>query len=103
MIDEGAATAAAPSSHVPVLLAFVAGWSEPSRLMDAPLEELAEEFSGRALVNRIEAATGNRDVRAYDVTAIPTFIVLDAHGREVWRAEGARPKPELKQALVRSL
>ena len=71
--------------------------------MDAPLAELAEEFDGRVLVNRIEAATGKGDVRAYDVTVVPSFVLLDADGTEVWGAVGARPKPELKEALLASL
>lgn len=65
-------------SDKPVLIDFWAVWCGPCRAVAPIVEELAEEYDGRAVVGKIDV-DGNRQIATnYGIQAIPTlFLVKD--------------------------
>lgn len=87
------------SKVVPVLTAFHAPWSGPSRLLLGILPELARSLAGRVDVEVVDVTTpeGRARARAADVTRVPTCVVSGPDGREAARLVGARPKDEVRR------
>lgn len=60
------------------------------------LDELREEYAGRLAVEFIDVRKNPDAGKPYNIRAIPTQILFDAAGREVWRHEGFISKEDLK-------
>ena len=60
------------------------------------LEELAQEYSGRVRVAKVDTDHNHLQALKYGVQGIPTMILFDG-GAEVDRMVGALPKTALKQ------
>jgi thioredoxin 1 len=65
-------------SDKPVLIDFWAVWCGPCRAVAPIIEEIADEYEGRAVVGKIDV-DNNRDIATkYGIQAIPTlFLVKD--------------------------
>ena len=59
---------------------------------------LATDFDGRALVGTVDVTTQGGLTRAYDVTAVPTFVFFK-NGREVSRQLGVTTYEDLAAKL----
>jgi thioredoxin-like negative regulator of GroEL len=81
------------------LLQFSSAFCAPCR---ATRRVLAEVASGEAGVVHLEVdAEHHLDVvRRLGILRTPTTLVLDAHGREVVRAQGAPRRDQVESALV---
>ena len=85
-------------SNVPVLVDFWATWCGPCKIIAPIVEELAEEFDGKAKVIKVDVDQ-NQDVAGqFGIRSIPT-IVFFKNGEEVDRVIGAVPKNTLKDKL----
>jgi len=62
------------NSEVPVLLDFWAPWCGPCNAMTPVLEQLGEEFHGRAKVGKINIEEQKELAAAHEVSAIPAFV-----------------------------
>jgi len=73
----------------------------PCTMMAPILEELKQEYSGKAQVIFIDVYDeSNRDkARAFKVLAIPTQIFYDKSGREVYRHTGFMDKKTIVERL----
>ena len=66
----------AMESDVPVLVDFWAEWCQPCRMLAPTIEEVADDFAGRAKVGKLDV-DGNREVALkYSIQSIPTVILL---------------------------
>ncbi len=85
-------------SDVPTLVDFYADWCAPCRMMDSVIEELADEYAGKAKICRLDT-DGNRETPAqYGISAIPTLILFN--GGEIHkRFVGVTSKNDFKAAL----
>ena len=82
-------------SNIPVLIDFWAPWCGPCRMMGPIIEQLAEEYEGKAKVGKVNVDEEGELSQAFGVMSIPT-IVLVKDGKVVRQAVGARPKAEVE-------
>ena len=85
-------------SNIPVLIDFWAPWCGPCRMMGPIIEQLAEEYEGKAKVGKVNVDEEGELSQAFGVMSIPT-IVLVIDGKVVKQAVGARPKTEVEAML----
>ena len=85
-------------SNIPVLIDFWAPWCGPCRMMGPIIEQLAEEYDGKAKVGKVNVDEEGELSQAFGVMSIPT-IVLVKDGKVVKQAVGARPKAEVEAML----
>ena len=85
-------------SDIPVLIDFWAPWCGPCRMMGPIMEQLAEEYEGKAKVGKVNVDEEGELSQAFGVMSIPT-IVLIKDGKVVKQAVGARPKAEVEAML----
>ena len=85
-------------SDSPVLIDFWAPWCGPCRMMGPIIEQLAEEYEGKAKVGKVNVDEEGELSQAFGVMSIPT-IVLVKDGKVVKQAVGARPKTEVEAML----
>jgi thioredoxin 1 len=85
-------------SKVPVLLDFYASWCGPCKVLGPIIDELAEEYEGRALVAKVNTEL-NPNLSAYfKIKSIPTIMFIHK-GQLVERFQGLVPKPNLEEIL----
>ena len=77
---------------------FWAPWCGPCRMMGPIIEQLAEEYEGKAKVGKVNVDEEGELSQAFGVMSIPT-IVLVKDGKVVRQAVGARPKAEVEAML----
>lgn len=65
------------------------------------VDGIAEDFRGRLTVIRlnVQDPVGRALAAEYAFRVTPTFILLDAQGKEVWRTMGAVYPEEVQRAL----
>ena len=85
-------------SNIPVLIDFWVPWCGPCRMMGPIIEQLAEEYEGKAKVGKVNVDEEGELSQAIGVMSIPT-IVLVKDGKVVKQAVGAKPKTEVEAML----
>jgi len=83
---------------VPVLLDFYAAWCGPCKILGPFIDELAEEFAGRAVVAKIDVDANPRLVKHFKIKSMPTIIFVSS-AKVVERFTGLIPKPNLEEIL----
>jgi thioredoxin 1 len=72
----------------------------PCKMMKPILEELEEEYRGRVRVEMIDLRRDQEAAERYGVRLIPTQILFDSGGKEVWRHEGFISKEDIVAELA---
>jgi len=85
-------------SEIPVLLDFYADWCGPCKILGPIIDELAEEFDGKALVAKINTEHNPALSQHFKVKSIPTIMFVNK-GKVVERFQGLIPKPNLEEIL----
>jgi len=85
-------------AETPVLVDFWAAWCRPCLMVAPILEELAEEYSGRISVARMDVDQNPKTASRYHVMSIPTLLLFK-NGQPASHIIGFRPKEELKRSL----
>ena len=86
----------------PVLVDFWASWCGPCRMVSPFIDQLAEEFEGRAKVGKVNVDEQGKLALSYDVMTIPTIIIFK-NGKILEQVSGAYPKAYFAEMLEKAL
>jgi thioredoxin 1 len=90
------------NADVPVLVDFWAEWCMPCRMLAPTVEELADEYQGKAKVGKLDT-DANREVSVkYGISAIPTIILFNK-GQVVRKFVGVTPKADFAAELDKTV
>lgn len=97
-VDDGNFEQVVLQSKIPVLVDFWAPWCRPCIMAAPVLEELAEEYSGKITIAKLNVDQNGVIAAKYKIMAIPNLIVFK-NGKPVSQIVGYKPKAELKREL----
>ena len=86
------------TSDQPVLLEFWAEWCGPCRMLAPTIDEIAEEYKGKAKVGKLTTDANRNTAMRFSISAIPT-IILFHKGQIAKKFVGLTPKREFKAAI----
>jgi thioredoxin 1 len=85
-------------SAEPVFVDFWAEWCAPCRAMGPYIDKLAEEYSGKVKVLKLNTTDNPEVTSRYGITAIPTFLLIKG-GEVVAQKIGSLQYADLKQLI----
>ncbi len=89
-------------SDKPVLVDFWAAWCGPCRMVAPVMEELAEEYVGKAVIGKVNVDEENELSSKFRIMSIPT-VMLFKGGQVVDKIVGARPKSDFIKILDKNI
>jgi thioredoxin 1 len=86
------------NSDVPVLVDFWAPWCGPCKMIAPIIEEIAEEYSDKAKICKLDTDEARDSAMEFGISAIPTIILFkDGQVQKKW--VGLTSKKDLTEAI----
>ena len=89
-------------SDKPVMVDFWAAWCGPCRMVGPIIDELSNEYDGKAVVGKVDVDNNQEFAAKYGVRNIPT-VLLFKNGELVDRKVGVSPKQVYAEAIDSAL
>jgi len=80
----------------PCLVDFYADWCQPCRMVAPILEELAEEYTGKMNIYKVDTEDQKELASVFGIQSIPSLLFIPAAGQPQM-AKGALPKESFIQ------
>lgn len=81
-----------------VFVDFWAPWCGPCRMLEPIVNELAQDYEGKARIAKLNVDDNQNTARKYGVMSIPTMLIFK-NGEEVDRLVGVMPKEAISQRI----
>jgi thioredoxin 1 len=85
-------------SDIPVMVDLWAVWCGPCRMIHPIIEEMSEEYAGKALMTKLDVDTNRQTAMKYGIRNIPTVLFIK-NGEVVDKQVGAVPKKKFVEKL----
>ena len=89
-------------SDKPVLVDLWAAWCGPCRMVGPIIDELSNDYDGKAIVGKVDVDSNQEFAAKYGVRNIPT-VLLFKNGELVDRKVGVSPKQVYAEAIDSAL
>ncbi|MBI2040052.1 thioredoxin [Candidatus Microgenomates bacterium] len=86
------------NSDLPVMVDYWTSWCFPCRIVGPIIEELAEEFSSKLKVGKLNVDENPQTAASFGIMSIPTIIIFK-DGKQVKVMVGAQSKDYFKQQI----
>ena len=90
------------SSAVPVLVDYWAEWCGPCKMIGPLIEEMAEEYSNRLKVGKLDVDENQSSASKQNVMSIPTLLIFK-EGEVVAQQIGAVNKTQITEFIESNL
>jgi thioredoxin 1 len=87
-------------SDLPVIVDFWADWCAPCKIIAPILTQLAEEYSGKIKIVKLNIEENSETPRQHCIRSIPTLMIFK-HGQKVDTIVGALPRADIVKAIER--
>jgi thioredoxin 1 len=89
-------------SDVPVLVDFTATWCGPCRQIAPLVDQLGDEYEGKAKVTKLDIDESPGIATRYNIRGVPTLLMFKG-GELVGQRVGAAPKSAIAELINKAL
>lgn len=80
------------------IIDFWADWCQPCKMMEPIINEIKNEYPN-IQIEKVNVDEDTAKSQNFEITSIPTFVLVDEKGIEIKRVKGAMPKYKLLKEL----
>lgn len=84
---------------LPAIVDFYATWCGPCKALGPVLEDLAEEYNGKAVIYKVDVDQNEELAQLFGIRSVPTLLFIPADGSTPSMAPGAPGRAQLKAVI----
>lgn len=96
-------TAKTSETGKPQVVKFTSAMCLDCQTMNKVFKEIFPKYNGKIILTEIQVQDKNsfseEQIKKYNVTLVPTIVLLNSDGRQIKRIEGAIPKEQMDKYL----